>query len=121
MGPPRIVPLIVALALVAATISSASARDGHAIGGSVNPEVVPGGDSTVTTAEAEKAQGDIDIILHAKADSDTAMFEIMAFTMMQVRAPKRTAACLMIASSVGHDEDWRSSSVFAERDIEGTA
>lgn len=118
------VPLLVAIALVAATVSGAQARDGHhPIGGSVTTEVVPGDDSTVTSADAESAQNDLDIILGAKSVSDLPMFRIMAFTMMQVKAPKRTGACLMIASSVHHEERprWGTLGEFQQRDVNGYA
>ena len=122
MGHLRIAHLVVALVTTVALMPAAEARDGHPLGGTAEVEVVPGGTGTVTSGEAERGLDDIDIIVGSTSLSDRPIFNLMAFTLMQIKSTKRTAGCLMMASAISHEErsDWSSLSAFRENSVEGT-
>ena len=84
--------LIVVLATVLALVSPADARDGHGIHGSATVDVKPGGSGTVTSGLASAVETDLDIVLGEGAISDRPVSGLMAFTLLQVKSTKRTAA-----------------------------
>ncbi|GAA1134481.1 hypothetical protein [Nocardioides aquiterrae] len=101
MGQHRIVPICVALVLVAA-VTAASAepvgRDGnHGVHGSVSTTTPAGGTNTVTSGNVPKDTDLISILVGDEA-GDTALFKSMTFSLMQFKTPgKRTVACAVLA------------------------
>lgn len=97
MAPRRLVPLLVALTLVATTISSARADGHHPLGGSIVTEVPAGGTSTVTSGEYPRHTFEADVLLGTAA-SDTPLFKSFALILLGTEPHRRNVGCLNIGA-----------------------
>ncbi len=118
MGPRRSVPVILALAFVAATFSGADAetrRDGHhPLGGSADTSTPPGASSTVTSGNYSNDVGSADIYINTDAARAVDDFKTMAFVLMSVKTPKkRLVACAVMAA----DEQARVRELFTDGSV----
>ena len=98
MGARRFVPVLAALAFVAATLQSAEARDGH-FDGKVETSTSPGGATTTTTEDMSNDVRSADVYIDTEAGQAAEDFKLMTFVLMSVKTPKkRLVACAVMAA-----------------------
>lgn len=100
MAPRSFVPLLVALVLVATTITAAGASGGHhPLGGSVETSTPPGAATTVTSGAYDNDIQSADVLI----DTDTMSpdtFKVMVFALMSARSKsKRLVVCATVAAA----------------------
>ena len=117
------VPLLVAITLVAATISGAQARDGHhPLGGSVDTSTVPGGSTTVTSGTYDNDIKSADLFF----DSDSmppALYQEMVFGLLSAKTKsRRIVGCALMSSRyMAHARDFLLDSTLSSEEIEAVA
>lgn len=101
MGPRRFVPLLVALVLVATTITAAGASGGHhPLGGSVETSTPPGAATTVTSGVYDNDIKSADVLMDPGTMSQ-ATFKTIAFALMSAKSKsRRVVVCATVAA--GH-------------------
>jgi hypothetical protein len=117
------VPLLVAITLVAATISSAQARDGHhPLGGSVATSTEPGGATQVTSGAYDNDIKSADLFFN----SDTMPAELyqgMVFGLLSAKTKsRRIVGCALMSSRyMAHTRDYLLDSTLSNEEIEAVA
>ena len=114
------VPLLVAIALVAATISSARADGHHPLGGSAVVDVPAGGTGTVTSGDFSKKVTDADIIMGADV-GDSEVFRNMALLLLGIESDKRNVGCLNFGALAHQDVMDALSDQISETEVESRA